>query len=70
MGSKFGSYGSEHKQLDTMDGWKATHYINKENDKLSDKLLLMTAQCEAFISFYQYSVYELILIQSKAHEFQ
>jgi hypothetical protein len=39
MGSKFGSYGSQHKQLYTMDGWKVTHYINKENDKLSDELL-------------------------------
>jgi hypothetical protein len=27
------SCGSEHKQLYTMDGWKATHYTNKENDK-------------------------------------
>jgi hypothetical protein len=24
-----GSFGSEHKQLYTMGGWKATHYINK-----------------------------------------
>lgn len=29
-----GSYGSEHKQLYTMDEWKATHYTNKKNDKL------------------------------------
>lgn len=33
-----------------MDGWKATHYINKENDELSDELLLMMAHSKAFTS--------------------
>jgi len=42
-----GSCGSEHKQLYTMDRWKATHYTNKENDKLSDELLLMMAHSQA-----------------------
>jgi hypothetical protein len=67
MGSKLGSYSSEHKQLYTMDGCKATHYINKENDKLSDELHLMMTHSKAFKSIYQYSVNELILNQSKAH---
>lgn len=34
MGSKLSSYGTEHKQLCTMDRWKTTHHINKENDRL------------------------------------
>jgi hypothetical protein len=70
MGSKLDSYSSEHKQLYTMDGWKATCYINKENDKLSDELHLMMTHSKAFISIYQYSVNEFILNQSKVHGFK
>jgi hypothetical protein len=67
MGSKICSYGTEHKQLYTTDGRKATHHINKMTG-YSDEQILMMAHNKAFITIYQYFVNELILIQNKAYE--